>query len=344
MRTIVLGWIIPSFYMRIYMTKTDRDTFPISVIVPTYNRSKYLEYTLNSLASQDLPTSDFEVIVVDDGSTDDTFRVVHSFEKIINIKYVYQADRGFRASSARNLGIRIADGKVCLFIDGGMITKSNCLRQHIKAHNCYQYDVVILGYIYGYAAETNEEFKVAIDPNNADFSIANLSVPGAPIQKVHDMRENVFQKYSDKIEETLAPWTLLWSGHFSASKNSLFEVGLFDEGYDGHWSTEDNDLGYRLHCSHKQILLCRDAIALHLPHKLNVRSRLKDVVENCRYFNNKYKTFESQLYFEHYAQDLSGQYITNSVIDFHEVIVKARSQVNRESLVNINNQPAYEYQ
>lgn len=315
----------------------------VSVIVPTYNRSKYLEYTLKSLASQNLSKSEFEVVVVDDGSSDDTFTVTQKFDTLVKLKYVYQPDQGFRASSARNLGIRVANGDICLFIDGGMIAESDCLNQHIKMHQDHQNDVVVLGYIYGYAAETESDFQVEIDPNDADLSITNLSDANVPNQNVLDMRENVFKKYFDRIEDTLAPWTLLWSGHFSASRSALFEVGLFDERYDGRWSTEDNDLGYRLHHANKKIMLCRDAIALHLPHKLNVRSRLSDVIENCRYFNNKYRTFESQLYFDHYAKDLSGQYITNEIIDFHEVISKVKGQNQSEDLVNMEHPPVYEY-
>ena len=304
----------------------------ISVIIPTYNRCQYLEYTLNSLASQDLPHSDFEVIIVDDGSTDDTFQTAKNFENKINIKFAYQPDKGFRAASSRNLGIRIADGKFCMFIDSGIIVKSDCLRQHVKAHQKQEEEVAIIGYIYGYCAESEADFGVPINPNDADFSIANLTSSGASIAKVCDMRENIFKKYKDRIENTLVPWSLFWAGHISVSRKSLFEVGLFDENYDGNWGTEDNDLGYRLHQAGKQLLLCRDAIVLHLPHKVDVAARLKQSIENCRYFCQKFPTFETRLYFEHYTKDVSNQSSNNTALDFHDLILEAKSQVKREGI------------
>ncbi|NEP11908.1 MAG: glycosyltransferase [Symploca sp. SIO2C1] len=302
------------------------DKFSISVIIPTYNRSQYLEYTLNSLVSQTLDKFNFEVVVIDDGSTDDTFQMVKTFENFLNIKFAYQIDKGFRAASSRNLGIRIADGKICMFIDSGILVKSDCLKQHLDAHAKQEKEVAIVGYIYGYSAESEADFGVPIDPNAADSSIANLATPNAAIEKVCDMRENIYQKYHDKIEDTIVPWTLFWAGHVSVSRSSLFEVGLFDENYDGNWGTEDNDLGYRLYQAGKEILLCRDAVVLHLPHKVDVNSRLRGGAENCRYFNEKFQTFETQLYFEHYVKDLFGQCSSNTAIDFHELITTAKSQ------------------
>lgn len=317
------------------MDTSAKNKFSISVIIPTYNRCQYLEYTLNSLVSQNLSPSEFEVVIVDDGSVDQTFQMVKTFEDRINIKFVYQPDRGFRAASARNLGIRSADGKICLFIDSGIIVKSDCLKQHVEAHGKQSHEVAIIGYIYGYSAESEADFGVPIDPNNADYSIANLAAPSAPIEKVCDMRENIYQKYHNRIENTIVPWTLFWAGHVSVSRRSLFEVGLFDENYDGNWGTEDNDLGYRLYQSGKELLLCRDAVVLHLPHKVDVGSRLKQAVENCRYFHEKYPTFETQLYFEHYAKDVSDQCSSNTAVDFHDLIVQAKIQIKSGEAVAV---------
>lgn len=316
------------------MNTAPQNKFLISVIIPTYNRRQYLEYTLNSLASQTLGSSEFEVVVVDDGSTDDTLQVVKTFEDRMSIKFAYQPDKGFRAASARNLGIRIADGEICMFIDSGIIVKSDCLSQHIDSHRERSCEMAVIGYIYGYSAESEADFGVPIDPNNADWSIANLAAPNAAVEKVCDMRENVYQRYRDRIQDTVVPWTLFWAGHVSVSRRALFEVGLFDEGYDGNWGTEDNDLGYRLHQAGKTFVLCRDAVVLHLPHKVNVNDRLNQSVENCRYFYAKYPTFETQLYFKHYAKDVSNQCSDNTATDFHELIIQAKEQLEREGVKN----------
>ena len=62
--------------------------FLIPVIIPTYNRCQLLEYTLDSLANQSIDKSDFEVVIVDDGSSDDSFKMVKTFEDRINLRDV----------------------------------------------------------------------------------------------------------------------------------------------------------------------------------------------------------------------------------------------------------------
>jgi glycosyltransferase involved in cell wall biosynthesis len=301
------------------MNATAGDKFLISVIVPTYNRSQQLIYTLNSLVNQTLDRSDFEVVVVDDGSSDDTFQAAKPFENKINIKYVYQTDQGYRVSSARNLGIRVADGIFCMFIDSGIIVKSDCLDQHLNRHQEQNHEVAIIGYTYGWGADETA-LNGAIDPNDADSSIAKLIEMGT----IFDIRENIFRKYNYQIENLTVPWTLFYGGHLSIRRNSLFEIGLFDENYDGNWGAEDQDLGYRLHQANKEIVLCSKAMVLHLPYQADSNIKAKQAYENCKYFNQKFNTFESQLFFDSYTNDVSRQITHKEVLDFHELIINSQ--------------------
>lgn len=74
----------------------------VSVVIATFNRAKYLPQTLDSVLGQTF--KDFEVIVTDDGSTDETLRALSPYEN--RIQYVYQENRG--PSAARNLAVRYA--------------------------------------------------------------------------------------------------------------------------------------------------------------------------------------------------------------------------------------------
>ena len=81
-----------------------------SVIVPVYNGENYLENTLQSIFNQDYQP--IEVIVVDDGSTDNSAKIAGSFK---NIRYIYQTNQG--PSAARNAGINISQGEFISFLD-----------------------------------------------------------------------------------------------------------------------------------------------------------------------------------------------------------------------------------
>lgn len=84
----------------------------VSVIIPAYNQGHYLAEAVKSVLGQSY--TDWEAIIVDDGSTDNTAEVAHSF-KDARIRYVYQENRGL--SGARNTGIRHAKGKYLTFLD-----------------------------------------------------------------------------------------------------------------------------------------------------------------------------------------------------------------------------------
>jgi glycosyltransferase involved in cell wall biosynthesis len=83
----------------------------ISVIIPTYNNGQYISQTLDSVLSQDYPS--FEVIVVDDGSTDNTPQILEPYYK--QIQYVRQPNAG--PSAARNHGLSLASGEHVVFLD-----------------------------------------------------------------------------------------------------------------------------------------------------------------------------------------------------------------------------------
>lgn len=86
----------------------------VSIIIPIYNGEKVIEHALRSCLTQKY--KDFEIIVVDNGSTDNTYKVLSNFlDGTHNIKYLYTEIKG--RSNARNLGIEIAEGEYIKFLD-----------------------------------------------------------------------------------------------------------------------------------------------------------------------------------------------------------------------------------
>ncbi len=101
-----------------------------SVIVPTYNRADEISELLNSLVNQTIDDSLFEVIVVDDGSTDSTREIISNLHSktSLNISFLKQDHKG--PGEARNFGMANAKGEYLLFIDSDCIANENWLTSY----------------------------------------------------------------------------------------------------------------------------------------------------------------------------------------------------------------------
>jgi glycosyltransferase involved in cell wall biosynthesis len=99
----------------------------VSVIVPTYNRASLLKRLLESLREQTYPADKFEVLVVDDGSTDETPQVVEEFARSapFAVRYFRQPRKG--PAAARNLGIQQSRGEIVAFVDSDVTVAKDWL-------------------------------------------------------------------------------------------------------------------------------------------------------------------------------------------------------------------------
>jgi glycosyltransferase involved in cell wall biosynthesis len=97
-----------------------------SVVVPVYNSERTLRFCLEALANQTIPKEKFEVIVVDDGSTDSTSEIARKFD----VRYIFQKNQG--PASARNFGADAAAGDIILFTDSDCIPDSDWLEEMVR--------------------------------------------------------------------------------------------------------------------------------------------------------------------------------------------------------------------
>ncbi len=193
-----------------------KETTVISVIIPTFNRCRILEKCLSAMEKQTVDKTMFEVIVADDGSVDNTRKIVESFILRDQIKLIYLKQINSGANRARNYAISKACGVLILFINDDIILDESMLLQHISSHKKHpQNHVGILGH-------------VTIDKN----------VPYSPFAKLH--LDAVFNNL--KGSEWLN-WKYFFTCNVSVKKIFLTEYGLFDEKMHYH---EDIELGERL--------------------------------------------------------------------------------------------------
>ena len=115
-----------------------------SIIVPIYNTAKYLPQCLNSIINQ--AQHNLEIILVDDGSTDDSGRIADKYAKIDQrIKVIHQKNQG--QSAARNIGIAKASGEFISFIDSDDYIKPNFIKTLLELYTGNT-SITICGYHY----------------------------------------------------------------------------------------------------------------------------------------------------------------------------------------------------
>jgi glycosyltransferase involved in cell wall biosynthesis len=261
------------------------DALECTVIVPTYKRPALLRLTLDSLSRQTVPARRFEVVVVDDEQSDGTRATVDDFGRRFNTRYLSLPDEGFWVSRARNAGIRAAAGKVCVFVDSGVILHSGCLAAHLRCHAEAAQPVAAIGYVYAYNTDGRdaEQILAAFDFDDPDATIEGFRQAG----RWPDVREGFYARYTDDFADLPAPWLVYWTVNASARTAQLREIGMFDEAF-RTWGGEDLDLGYRLCRAGARITLCREATALHLPHAKSFDDNMRSVATNYRYMESKY--------------------------------------------------------
>lgn len=110
----------------------------ISVIICTYNRAQSLNETIKCLSYQSLKFDNWELIIVDNNSSDDTKKIIDDYTSIFpNINYKYQPKQGL--SYARNLGIISATGSIIVFTDDDVLPEINWLEKiqnNMEVYNC----------------------------------------------------------------------------------------------------------------------------------------------------------------------------------------------------------------
>ncbi|SFU66189.1 Glycosyl transferase family 2 [Clostridium sp. DSM 8431] len=268
-----------------------------SVIIPTYNRSNLLEGTLKSLLQQDINRQKFEVIIIDDGSTDDTHQVVDMYRDKLNIKYIYQEHVGFRVAAARNLGIKSSEGDICVFVDSGVLLKKDAINENIKIHSSSK-EYAVIGYMYGFDEYSENEEKILsmnVDPLNVDKYIELLEK-----EKVFDMREKLYKDLGDDLTKWPAPWVIFWTGYASVKRDILTKVGMFDESFNT-WGGEDTDIALAMYTNGVEIIMDRKLKSIHMPHDKFKTSISKEELkkrgkEKKEFIHSKYKLQSTEVY------------------------------------------------
>lgn len=175
-----------------------------SIIVPIYNAERYLFECLNSISSQEY--YDYEVLLIDDGSTDNSKEIAAAFIKNnCRFKYVYQENCG--VSAARNRGLKLALGKYIVFVDSDDICDPYYLSELISVID-KQYDFVAAGYIYSEKKSNTYDERIPyilgeITQSQAINSVINdYAVYSFPWNKIY--KKSIIDEFQIQFDESIS--------------------------------------------------------------------------------------------------------------------------------------------
>ncbi len=131
-----------------------KDNIKVSVIIPVYNTERYLKECLDSVFSQTL--KEIEVIAVDDGSTDNSLKILYEYQKIHNNLMIF-TQKNKKQGAARNVGIDHAKGETVLFLDSDDSLQKNALSLLFTQLKNQKLDIVTFDAL-AYDDETKEKF------------------------------------------------------------------------------------------------------------------------------------------------------------------------------------------
>lgn len=229
-----------------------------SFIIPTYQNKHLLKNSLQVLNYiESDPDISFEVIVVDDGSTCDTYNYIKDVNKNYRLEYIYlpRCENSSRAR-ARNCGIEKANGNIVIFIDADILVKPDYLLQLNKYYK-YDKDIAVLGT----RQLMNEEIEADIIKNKSIFNDEVLSSYDVNI----DFRHGIFSDISYNAGSMDSPFLYALTCNIAVPKIWLDKANGFDEDLI-KWGIEDIELMYRMYLKGLKILINSKNEVIHQFH------------------------------------------------------------------------------
>jgi hypothetical protein len=258
----------------------------VSIIISTYNQPDVLELVIRSFQKQTV--KNFEVIIADDGSTEDTKSLIEDYKESVDFPliHVWHEDIGYRKTIIHNEAIRRSSGQLLIFIDGDCVVSSDFVRDHFSIFEENQKS----DYLFmGRRVEVGPKLTQQINK----FTIDSILKPWSPDLFLSGFKkdtENTLRCFS--IKNSIVRYLLkadkvpdLLGSNFSIPKNLMVKINGFNEDLKFYWG-EDADIFLR--CRNLKVKIIGKkyfAVEYHLFHprrapkpdaEANYFERLKD--------------------------------------------------------------------
>ena len=225
----------------------------VALLITTYNWIEALELVLLSVIQQSMPVN--EILIADDGSTEETKKLISEFSKKINIKHIWHPDHGFRKTQIMNKAISKTDSDYIIQIDGDIIIHKDFIKDHISnAKKGF--------FIHGSRALLNKRLtEKTLYKKLIEFHILQKGINNRENTINSKFLANIFSRRNTKLKGTRGC-------NFSFWRNDFIAVNGYNEEMTG-WGKEDTELSVRLmHKGLIKIQLKFNAVCYHLNHEL----------------------------------------------------------------------------
>ncbi len=194
----------------------------------TFNRAALLERVLDACFDQLAPAQDYEVVLVDDGSTDGTQNVIQTARARASCAFTVVSQPNCGLAKARNAGIARAGGERIIFIDDDVLPLPNFVQEHLRSHDAHPAAIV----------------------RGAAISAHSFDDLPPPVWTIKDYSGNFF-----------------WTTNVSVPLRTIREIGGFNESF-AEYGWEDIDVGLRLRFAGVKAVCNRRALVYHYKPKL----------------------------------------------------------------------------
>lgn len=257
----------------------------VSVIIPTFNRVKFLYPTLLCLANQKVEeTLEFEIIIVDSGD-DETESVVRMFQNSGRVSIAYKKIKKCKNRSLlRNTGTELANYSILCFLDNDMLTPPDFIQTHFNEHKNNEHTVLLgcrKSLLHFDIAQIGEE---ALQTN---FNILE-QLPFYTDERIRLFNED-------------EPWRFVFSHTLSVERTDYFKAGGFNREFGEHWGFEDLELGFNLQLVGCKFKLITDQFTFHQPHFAQSNKEQHEMSHNAELFIQLHNCFECELYESFYT-------------------------------------------
>jgi glycosyltransferase involved in cell wall biosynthesis len=224
----------------------------VSIIITTYNYGLFIEKAIESVINQNFSSKDMEIIVIDDGSSDDTYEIVKKYKD--KIKYIYKENKG--QASALNVGFENSNGEYLILLDADDYFREDKVLKVVEEFEKYG-EVGYVGNGFKYVDKEGKEIRgeirkiefhnLKMDERNFYLIKNGLRGPsGISLRKSHIIKILPIPEDLKYAADIYLNGSLLWFTNFSFLKDELTYVRIHGENVGIRYKREIDTLNYHI--------------------------------------------------------------------------------------------------